>query len=63
MDPNATLAEIRALIRAFFAADDENRMTDIGGELAEKIEALDRWLEGGGFLPDAWRYKTSARVG
>lgn len=55
MDPNQTLKEIRALVREIFNTDDPARELLAGQELAEKIEALDRWLEGGGFLPTGWQ--------
>lgn len=57
MDPNVTLAEIRALIRDLREAQDdgdEGSVADVGANLAEKTEALDQWVTGGGFLPEAW---------
>lgn len=50
MDPNATLAEIRALVAACQAGD----IID-GDRLAELVSALDEWITGGGFLPAAWQ--------
>ena len=49
MDPNATYAEIRALVSAqlYGGQTDPDR-------LAELFESLDDWLIGGGFLPSAW---------
>ena len=43
MDPNATLSDIRKLIR--------NSWPELA---AEKFDALDNWLSNGGMLPDAW---------
>lgn len=49
MDPNATLAELRALLGEdrVWDSDDIDRM-------AELIRALDGWMSSGGFLPKAW---------
>jgi hypothetical protein len=51
LDPNATLEEIRSLIR-------RGRFQDLAPtdshHLVELIEALDTWLAGGGFLPARW---------
>lgn len=49
MDPNATLAIIRAHVNAI-AWGDEVDMT----EFAEAVDALDEWLKTGGFLPTEW---------
>jgi hypothetical protein len=51
MDPNATLAEVRAILN-------RGRFEDLtptdSHHLVELVEALDTWLAGGGFLPTAW---------
>ena len=49
MDPDETLRQLRALVRAedWDAAD--------GERVRELVAALDEWLSRGGFLPDAWR--------
>ncbi|GAA4201683.1 hypothetical protein [Actinocatenispora rupis] len=52
MDPDQTLREIRELL------DDDRRAPlarDDVGALLDRIEALDRWLSRGGFLPRAWQ--------
>jgi len=57
MDPNAALAEIRALIgiaRVGAAASYDLELTSVVAELADAVEALDGWLASGGFRPDAW---------
>jgi hypothetical protein len=51
MDPNATLAEIRALVAAIHSEATPERC----GDLAELVEALDNWLSKGGFAPDDWK--------
>jgi hypothetical protein len=52
VDPNATLAVIRTLVRRFIEAPsfDEDR----GNELADAVNSLDEWLSRGGFPPNAW---------
>lgn len=52
MDPEATIRELRQLYTAALDADtcdphDAMRM-------AELVEALDSWLQAGGFLPRSW---------
>ena len=57
MDPNATLAEIRALvaeINDLYAKGKYGAAADRGMDLAERIEALDEWIANGGFLPVSW---------
>ena len=53
MDPNATLARIRELTDPGTVIGH-----DEGAELAELVEALDRWLTRGGPLPEAWATDT-----
>jgi len=50
MDPDATLAEIRALIKAA-------PLDECWDRLAELIESLDEWISRGGFLPSDWDQK------
>ena len=51
MDINATLAEVRAILK-------RGRFEDLtppdSHRLVELVEALDTWLAGGGFLPGRW---------
>jgi hypothetical protein len=55
MDPNTTLAEIRALIERWQAAGSRGPWTEAeADEVIEKVADLDRWIARGGFLPDAW---------
>jgi hypothetical protein len=55
MDPNATLAEIRALIERWQAAGSRGPWTEAeADQLIEKVADLDKWLTRGGFLPDPW---------
>lgn len=51
MDPNATLAEIRAIVTRFQTESDYESMD----ELVEYVQAMDEWLSRGGFEPEAWR--------
>ena len=57
MDPNATLAELRRLIREYqYRSDMLLRIDDEHADpIIERIGALDEWLTKGGFLPDAWK--------
>ena len=57
MDPNACLAEIRALVDKINSDDavkDLEYCGGLGAELAEKIDALDSWITRGGFIPREW---------
>jgi hypothetical protein len=52
MDPNANLTEQLEIAALLLNDDPNNAVAAI--RLAELVEALDGWLKGGGFLPDAW---------
>jgi hypothetical protein len=65
MDPNANLAQqldIAKRILALIDGDGEisgtaaiaDRVIALAEELAERVEALDHWITGGGFLPERW---------
>lgn len=54
MDPNATLADIRDLVKRILDYEDEGYAMD----LAESVENLDKWITGGGFLPGDWKNQT-----
>ncbi len=60
MDPDATLREIREIIKASHkeVCDDEDKEFEYlenMGRLTELVEALDNWITGGGFLPNDWK--------
>lgn len=58
MDPNTCLDEIRDLVddvQNTYGFNDEA----IAVQLAQKIVALDGWLNRGGFLPKDWQRKTA----
>jgi len=57
MDPDATLKQLRALVRDVQDQEEEEfpDLTEQAEEFAELFEALDDWLKGGGFKPRAWR--------
>jgi hypothetical protein len=61
MDPNATLARIRALVAQ--ARDRGPLDGDDAEELAALVEALDEWLTRGGFLPVDWQSGNVAALG
>lgn len=52
MDPNAALANLRTMVKE--ALDDPAAEVSLV-ELAEQFNALDHWIEKGGFLPDDWK--------
>jgi hypothetical protein len=56
MDPNANLAEMLELAASIIAAGNEDAAIDPSdaARLADLVEALDRWIVGGGFLPKRW---------
>lgn len=55
MDPNATLAALRALADGVLNhTEDGENLTSVAVDLAEHFDALDEWLSRGGFLPAAW---------
>ena len=49
MDPNACLAEIRAITTNFEAFDHYAAL-----RLAELVDAMDDWMTCGGFAPTDW---------
>lgn len=57
MDPEATLAEIRA---ALYRSDEEfdgmywDELRGVVEEVADYFAGLDEWLSKGGFLPRDW---------
>ena len=59
MDPNATLAEARALAAAITAGSltTQDNAVENAERMAELFDALDQWLSKGGFLPRAWERK------
>lgn len=73
MDPNANIDEqldlmkrIQAIADAtradgFFTDDQRANLISMGLRLAELVEALDGWLNGGGFLPERW-HDSAART-
>ena len=56
MDPNATLARIRAIHKELLdGALSDSSIAMLGEELDELITALDGYMSFGGFLPLEWR--------
>lgn len=67
MDPNATLRNIRHCVQEIDDIENEpvsttpgghilyhRRRAEAGSELARYIQALDTWMQGGGFMPSEW---------
>lgn len=62
MDPNANLKEQLDLARDIIRQADSENPDDyvLAGqamELAERVQALNDWINKGGGLPDAWKGK------
>lgn len=53
MDPNAALAELRRLIKAWQDAGGPFSQADYDRAI-ELMADLDRWMTCGSFLPDQW---------
>jgi hypothetical protein len=53
MDPNKTLANIRAITHDIRTRPVEE-VFDLADELAEFVNDLDTWLTQGGYPPTAW---------
>jgi hypothetical protein len=59
MDPNATLAAIRELVKQIDNTDRGSAnidLVDLALDLIELVDGLDQWLSKGGFLPSAWHF-------
>jgi hypothetical protein len=55
MDPNATLALLRAYVALCLDADAHNKPRPYAeAAFPEQFDALDKWLSKGGIVPDAW---------
>lgn len=53
MDPNTALTDIRQLVKQYNSDGDWHQLdADL---LVDRIEALDKWITNGGFLPDDWK--------
>ncbi len=59
MDPDRCLQEIRLLISQSFKLPHDPPSHHVVimnyAELSDKVEALDRWLTTGGFIPKVWQ--------
>lgn len=58
MDPDATLEQIRALVRAVLSDtyDGDKAITKLL-DLAEDFQSLDDWLTRGGYKPSPWHHE------
>ncbi len=56
MDPDETLARLRALLVEWHQTDpmDTFDLSEVGAKVVEHLEALDEWLTEGGFPPMDW---------
>lgn len=57
MDPNETYRKIKSIIATHSDSGWATMTLEEVHDLADGIEALDKWLKGGGFLPKAWERK------
>lgn len=62
MDPNAALEVARTSASKIIAAIDTDQIPDPSEVevLAQSFRDLDDWLSGGGFLPEAWKYRNAS---
>jgi hypothetical protein len=68
VDPNVALAELREAVEelrstsnsALGMPGDEAALANAAEDVAERFEALDTWLAGGGFLPADWNARRSS---
>ena len=59
LDPNETLKELRQVTRKYIhirAYNTFSGLTQMSDDMAGLIQALDEWLSGGGFPPEAWSH-------
>jgi hypothetical protein len=57
MDANVTLRQLRAIAALAVQAREDSAVIDYAAlldEMAESFQALDNWLQRGGFLPTSW---------
>lgn len=57
MDPDANLKEQLELADQLVEADDDELDIEDARRLCELVLALNDWIKGGGFLPQAWQKK------
>jgi hypothetical protein len=55
MDPTATLNAIRLLVQTIELTGSTQNLAELATDLAELVDALDKWMAKGGFLPKQWR--------
>lgn len=58
MDPDATLAELRELVKLWESAGSRGTFTEAQADRAiELTRDLDAWIARGGFLPRDWQHR------
>lgn len=55
MDPNETLAELRAALEQYFTAPTAALVESAAQDVAEYTDNLITWLDRGGTIPDDWQ--------
>jgi hypothetical protein len=59
MDPNKTLANIRAIVTELDRAHLTGDIVSLADELTWMVKDIDKWLSSGGFLPTEWNHAKS----
>ncbi len=55
MDPDETLKQLREALHVMDTARNLDELLTASKVAMEAMEALDKWITGGGFLPKAWQ--------
>lgn len=59
MDPDQALERLLQTARCILGGQVGDMFEECSEELAQQVLDLDEWLRKGGFLPAAWRRRTS----
>jgi hypothetical protein len=62
MDPNKTLANIRAIVIEMNRGCTDGEYASLADELSWMIRDLDKWISTGGFLPAEWTHRDRVTV-
>jgi hypothetical protein len=60
MDPNKTLANMRAILAEMNRGITESEFVSLADELYWMIRDLDTWMSHGGYLPTEWNRRNRA---
>jgi hypothetical protein len=62
MDPNKTLANIRAIVTEMRRSANTEEICSLADELSWMVTDLDQWLTTGGFPPTPWHHPTQVNA-